>query len=883
MKRINYVFLAVVFGIITAGSLVSCKDYEEDLRSELQGTKSILEALKGTIENADGIKNTLDNAVNVTIPALEKELEDANTEIATLQKTAATKQVVDSVGDELKKHIEAAKKELANLNATDSALAARILILEGKTYEACACATKVDSIITAVAQLTGRVGVLEDWKGEIATWQATINDKVNTTLPQSIKEALDSATAVATIAKINAATLEKHQAYLDSLADNDDALNARIDSLINEHNAAITAIDTEIDDIYSVIDTLTVQLEEKIGNMENLLNAIEEHVTELDDMVYDNFVRINTISNKVDDLDTKVATLLSDVTDIKNYLNQLITGVIIQATHNSIYGSFALPTNTQSNVLAAYYGKITTGLEFPSSMPAEYADPHSTILSDMDIAMLGVTPTQIRPNDVVVSDAEDNAGKLYLTINPANVDFTGVQFSLVNSLDEVSGVTLSAIKPSDKKLSFGWTRAVSNGFYEANARVSEEDVDKVKARINLNDLKDAVKDVLDRKNGINVTNVVSTVYNSFNDVLDANALKATWIDSLNKKEMAVYSQYAIAATAIEPLSYKFGQDFDFEGIPGFGRAENFLNRVFNKIDVTIKDAIPTFDLEKYKFTELKGVELKPDGQVIVGTTIEIELKIAEGEVFNGYKQEFEIKDKDGNIIDKISIDVPANSEYTNKIVKEIEIEITDDINEIFEGAQEDINGFISSINNDLQEINELMDELNKINEISDKLTDGLDRVESKLIEYLDKVNNKLTSWINSANKALQPTMLVATTEGYSRLSGVRKAPTVLKGNGLTLVPTSYTADILAPSYKRLVGVTNVWTADYSKNAQAGDATCENVLAKANQNAGLAEVQNGSKEVIKDITLEKGYVYEFAYTTVDYFGKVVAKKYYVTVK
>ena len=36
------------------------------------------------------------------------------------------------------------------------------------------------------------------------------------------------------------------------------------------------------------------------------------------------------------------------------------------------------------------------------------------------------------------NEKEGNAGKVYLTVNPSATDFTGAQFSLVNSLDEES-------------------------------------------------------------------------------------------------------------------------------------------------------------------------------------------------------------------------------------------------------------------------------------------------------------------------------------------------------------------------------------------------------------------------------------------------------------
>jgi hypothetical protein len=97
-----------------------------------------------------------------------------------------------------------------------------------------------------------------------------------------------------------------------------------------------------------------------------------------------------------------------------------------------------------------------------------------------------------------------------------------------------------------------------------------------------------------------------------------------------------------------------------------------------------------------------------------------------------------------------------------------------------------------------------------------------------------------------------------------------------------LVPTSYTAEILAPAYKKLVGVTNVYSMDRTKNAQVDGGEYLSVLKDANAKAGVAEVLDGDTQLV-DFSAKKGYIYEVTYTSVDFSGMVVAKKYYVTVK
>ena len=107
-------------------------------------------------------------------------------------------------------------------------------------------------------------------------------------------------------------------------------------------------------------------------------------------------------------------------------------------------------------------------------------------------------------------------------------------------------------------------------------------------------------------------------------------------------------------------------------------------------------------------------------------------------------------------------------------------------------------------------------------------------------------------------------------------------PTVVSNGLFTLMPTSHSAEILAPAAKKLVGVTNVYSLNYKANAQAGDAACLNALQAANAQENIGDVVAGDVTKL-DIMLQRGFVYEIAYTAVDFSGKVIAQKYYVRVK
>ena len=78
--------------------------------------------------------------------------------------------------------------------------------------------------------------------------------------------------------------------------------------------------------------------------------------------------------------------------------------------------------------------------------------------------------------------------------------------------------------------------------------------------------------------------------------------------------------------------------------------------------------------------------------------------------------------------------------------------------------------------------------------------------------------------------------------------------------------------MLAPAYKKVVVVTDVF------NADGTDADIQKAKDANNKGENLAKVIDSEKTC--KLTGESGYIYEITYTEVDYFGKVAIRKYYV---
>lgn len=692
---------------------------------------------------------------------------------------------------------------------------------------------------------------------------------------------------------------------------------------------------------YAYADNATKVVEEKlqqiiIDSITNVYNNVYQDITVLYEAA-DEELRAD-----LDSLTKRVNSLETQLNNLEGAFNQLITSVLVQGATSPVFGYAALPFNLRSNILAAYYGYAgSNGVEFPTAKPRFYANQDDLKLTSADLKMLGVEAWTKQDGAVIVGD-EGNAGTLYLTVNPNTVDFTGVKFQLVNSLDEVSPVELSSIAPSDHKLTFGVSRAGNNNaFYEAKATLKGGDENKVKIDLDLDALKDVVKDLTSVRDGVNVTNIASTLVEQLDGMLDANAVKATWTDDLGQTR-STYSHYAVAATVVKPLSYSFGKDFNYTKLPGVNRVENFINRMADQVFGRFENLIPDFSgmkfeaptINKITIPELNEEDCKITFKVDINTTVKYDLAIdtiiklddVVIEDMDGKTSVVKVKvpatthtvkvdrviegvhvqETEDITIPEYYIDVPSTDftvkgqtveikDFKLSIVREIEIPIVKTIESeqnIYEvvnklygnivGSLDGVNQTLEDLDAFMDDVNKVLDELNKLMEVTDKIAEAKDDIKAGLTKYLNIFNNKFCNLINNTNKALQPVMFAKTVGGYGKLSQVKRMPTVVAENSLTLMPTSYTAEILAPAAKKLVGVTNVFSLDGKVSAQDGDADCTAALQAANAQDKIGEVIAGD-EVVLNLKLQSGYVYEVAYTAVDFSGVVVANKYYVRVK
>ena len=792
------------------GGFSSCQDYSEEIYSDVLNK---LEIQNTSLENA-----------------LEAQKQSLLEKIAELQ----------AAQQECQK--ECAEKMSALESKWNAELAAQVALLKAEDVKLAEQIAAINSVIGDASALEGKT-IIEKIV-ELNKLAAEVNDSIIAWSPRlaAVEKAAADAMSQATE---NKAAIEN----LDSIAQ---AHGEQVEGLTQALKDSVAAIQAQAQANLEAAKKYADDQADSLKNeMLDSLNQLTEAMESVDSVLA---ARLDSVEARVDSLEAQVAKNTKAIENLTGALKKLVTSVVLQGTKNPVMGSFATPFNTRSNILAAYYGSVESqGLEFPTARPRFYVDAANVQLTAKDIEILGAEAVTKDAGVVLLGD-EGNAGTLYMTINPNTVDFTGLSVALVNSQDEFSGAELTSLAPSDEVLSFGYTRAAKNGFYEAKATVTEESLEDVKLSMNFNEIKEVAKDLVNG-GGVNVSAIASTVANvmsTFN--MEANGVKVSWNDELCDEEHSVYSQYGVAVTAVKPLSYAFGSDFAFTNVPGMDRIESLIGKLSEKAKAAINK---TDKVLNYELVEIKEITIPETPQV---DSIEVVVNVP-GQW---------IKD---DALNNDSIFVKGYNDT-------IRVSVQDVVNELYgdlAGSFADVNEMLNGVKDMVDEINEV---LAKAKDLKASALNRVDKFQSKMTSFLDIFNDKFCAVINSTNKVLRPILFVTTEDGFHKLSQAKNNPTVITGKTLSLIPTSYSLEYIAPAYKKLVGVTNVFKG--SASAQAGDADCVDALKKVNEQAAVAEVLAGDVYEV-EATFEAGYVYEVVYTAVDFYGKVDAKKFYVTVK
>ena len=592
------------------------------------------------------------------------------------------------------------------------------------------------------------------------------------------------------------------------------------------------------------IDTLSARLYTEIANATNKVVGMiptDEDINGLISSQLTGYYTKSDIDSKIKGLQGQIDTLKNSVDDI---LNKQVSGIIIQASESPITGYENTPFGVQVNFLGAYYGHADEGVTF----------------ADKKLA------------GTLISDADDNAGIIYVTVNPANVAPSAIHLKLVDSQGNEAPYKLEWAN-TDKILTAGVSRAVStskNGFYAVKVSLDEESLNKAKVWTSedAQKLKSVGKNLLDKlrhpkSTNLQLGNIASTINSTFNNRLKLYAVEATWSQrGLDGKlvDKKVTSAYKLAASPMSPLSFEFlkdGINVDLPSIPTLQSKINFNNYKFTwtpiehmgnvKTKVTL-EGIP--DVDNIKINGNVWVPKPEVGVTIVGKD-KITGKLGE----DGKTVVFDLSSL-GATADVTIGSVKINPEDVHVTVGKTNGEYDVTI------PMDEFNKIIDNINNQVGNM------IGNVNGIVDKVNKYADAIDGQLISRINTYINKFENLLTKSNSLLQPAMFYRTNGGsFGQLARVAEGASYLKLNGseasTVFVASSYTAELLAPAYMKEITVD-------------GGAT----LTGAGQSGSKVVLKNGQYKVGFQAT--KAGVYTITYNAVDYFGKTVSKKFYVKV-
>ena len=610
-------------------------------------------------------------------------------------------------------------------------------------------------------------------------------------------------------------------------------------------------LDTALDRINTTLDgkvdqTTFEQLKEKVEannavvesnktDIENLRNTFANYVEKsyLTNNYYTKGDVDNAIANastaledQISALETKLTTQLNS---LFNAMANEVTGIVVNRFYSPILGSYKDMMGTEARFLGAYYG---------------YAEDNATIGNE-----------DISADDLLLDDAKDNAGSIGVYINPANKDFSGLTFKIVDSQGNVTPFIATATK-NDKVEHYGYTRAgaesTTPNYYLLKVSIDPKRLDEVKnwTSSDVESLKGVAENILnklkDRSNNLNLTEIANTLYKTFNNRLTEYhlALEQELTDGTNKSLNVTIADKDFAATVIKPLSYKFlsgGINYDIKDIPTLEskglyidtsslkwKDLNHIADINQTVDVDVPDA-STMTIDD------KKVHITPHG----------ELQWADP------NNKTNIEDLKGVkvTVDDIKFDAGAVKYNTTKQVVTVTVKMAE-FNKIIDQVNSQVGNMLGTVEN----------LANKVNKFESAI-DG---------NFINRVNNfihKCNYYLDNANKFLQPTMFATDGNNWVKLPTIANGATYVKmTNGkanVLLLPTSYTLEYIAPAYKKYITV---------KDPDGATVTGENIGKVISGNIHKA-----------GFTATKEGVYTITYDAVDYTGgKAKTKTFFIKV-
>lgn len=563
-----------------------------------------------------------------------------------------------------------------------------------------------------------------------------------------------------------------------------------------------------------------IQGSEAYKNLKGDVEGVDSRVSALERLRLTDSIAAKKITDALNHRLDSVSGSLNSA--LNTLLEQKLDGITVNATENPVTGYWnASFTGLNLKLASSFYGVAAEGNE------------------DWDV----------KANQVLGKGG--NAGYLYVSLNPTEIDPSLVKVELVNSQGEpAKGFKLGDIDNTDKVLTFGTKAATvsANGFYQVPVIASDPQNDGVEfdkgalaaaAKNALNELRNP------KSNDLDLSLIASALYKNI-PVLTAYGVKAEYYlynpDTknleLHKTIKHAVSDYDIAAVAVKPVSFNFLKDNATLDKLSDWAVENFrlpslsskLNKFADALDVKVTLAADKQKINVYTIVALTDVTADQDPATKSVWFYNNGVRIDGSEIKNVSDFKKIVSKEGGNTQNVYKITTTDNTIA----------DVVDELNTQIAGKLEPIK--------------------NNINKVSNKW----ENVIAKVNPLLSKVASK----IGSANKLLQPTILYVDQNGnpntLSTIGG--RLGTRFVGTGATtLYATSWTAELLAPAYKKSISVLEKGATVTLTNGKSAAEPFDGSVNKVIFNA------------------EKAGEYTIVYKAIDYSGIEVEKTFHVVVK
>lgn len=689
-----------------------------------------------------------------------------------------------------------------------------------------------------IGDLTGRVETLEGQLSSLLDLSSKVNGLDRDV--QDLKTKFDSfrsCTCDFTTLNQNYEDLKLKQAEDRRRIETIEQGKTTLDEQIGRINTTLKGkVDqTTFDELKDQVNRNQTTVDTYKNEVDNLRNKFADYVERsyLTSNYYTKAEVDNAIANastalegKISALETKLTTQLNS---LFNAMANEVTGIVVNRFYSPILGSYKDMMGTEARFLGAYYG---------------YAEDNATIGNEDIIA-----------DDLLLDDAKDNAGSIGVYINPANKDFSGLTFKIVDSQGNVTPFIARATK-NDKVEHYGYTRAgevsTTPNYYLLKVSVDPNRLDELKTwtSADVESLKGVAQNILNklknRNNNLNLTEIANTLYKTFNNRLTEYhlALEQKLTDGTNEDLNVTIADKDFAATVIKPLSYDFlsgGINYDIKDIP------------------TLESKGLYIDTSSLKWQDLNHIaDIKqtvnvdvPDASTMTinGNRVHIN---ASGELqWVDPNNRTNIDDLQGVKVTVNNITFHAGAVTYNTTKQAVTVTVSmKEFNKIIDQVNSQVGNMLGTVEN----------LANKVNKFESAI-DG---------NFINRVNNyihKCNYWLDNANKFLQPAMFATDGNNWVKLPTIASGATYVKmTNGkanVLLLPTSYTLEYLAPAYKKYITV---------KDPSGATVTGENIGKVISGNIHKA-----------GFTATKEGVYTITYDAVDYTGgKAKTKTFFIKV-